>query len=308
MRFHEKLSGLWPRRRPLPDLIAERPESYRRSGDFLIFHANSPDDFDWMERRIQSHGFYERPGPWGYGIDKDKAVLGSFVAALGVEDMLELGCGDGGTLACASHLGVRSAGLDISAFARSKAKRKVRRTIRLGDLLEVHNLPKTELVCAFDLIEHISPNKLDAYLSKIADLLKPGGVVVFNTPAFGDDRIFGLVHTYWLEEWREEERRAQLWRHFPCDQRGYPLMGHLVWADSVWWENLFERHGLKRLETVERALHAKFDDVMSYSEARRSYFVLGKDKGDARERGLEAAVGRFDLQGALERCASLIDR
>jgi hypothetical protein len=307
----EFFGDILPRRKrpvpPLPSIQAERPERYFRSGEFLVFNAAEERDFDWLEQRILSDGFYEQPGPWGYGVDKDKTVLAAFVAALGVRELLEVGCGDGGALLCADRLGVKISGLDISAYARSLANPRVRRKIRVGDLLEV-DLPKTSLICAFDLIEHISPNRIDAFMGRVRDLLEDGGLAVFNTPAFGDDPVFGLVHNYWLEEWRGEQNQGRLWRHFPCYETGFPLMGHLIWADWRWWEALFRRHGLRRLEAVERALHAKFDEAMSYSEARKSYFVLGRNVDDARSGELCASVDRFDLDHALARCADLIDR
>jgi hypothetical protein len=292
----------------LPNLIAKRPDRYSRSGDFVIFTSASSEDYDWLENAIIEYRFYERPGPWGYGIDRDKVVLASFAASLGLKDMFEMGCGDGSVLACVERLGMSGSGLDISSYARSCARPEVREKILLGDLLETDDVPRAELTCAFDLIEHISPNKIDRFLSKLCSVVDHEGVVVFNTPAFGNDRIFGLVHGYWIQEWRAAHQRGQLWRSFPCDEMGFPLMGHLIWADSIWWEALFERHGLHRLDLVERSLHAKFDRTMDYSAARKSYFVLSRDAGAERVRALCAAIERFDLERACASCDDLIAR
>jgi hypothetical protein len=291
----------------LPRIIEDHPDKYSRLGEFLVFNAADNGDFDWLESRILSDGFYEQPGPWGYGVDKDKAVLAALVASFGAREMLEVGCGDGGTLLCANRLGVKVRGLDVSTYSRSRAKWRVRGKIRVGDLLNAR-LAKTPFLCAFDLVEHISPTRIDAFMDRVHDLLEDGGLAVFNTPAFGDDPVFGLIHTYWLDEWRGEEREGQLWRHFPCYDNGFPLMGHLIWADWRWWTALFERHGLRRLEAVERRLHAKFDAAMSYSEARKSYFVLGRNVDDGRIADLCASVDQFDLDHALARCAKLLDR
>ena len=89
---------------------------------------------------------------------------------------------------------------------------------------------------------------------------------------------------------------------------GFPLMGHLIWADSVWWELLFARHGLARLDAVEVSLHSKFDAAMNYSDARKSYFVLGKGVSEARSRELCEAVDRFDPRAAVEACSGLFTR
>jgi SAM-dependent methyltransferase len=276
-----------------------RPDRYHRAGEFLIFEARNPGDFDWMESEIARLGYYEQLGPWGYGVDFDKTVLASMIRALGTTRFLELGCGDGSVLACAARIGIAGTGVDISVSSKERALPHIRDQIKLGDLLAIPDLKPMELICAFDLIEHISPNKIDAFLSRVVSLMEDGGLLFLNTPAFGDDRIFGLVHTYWLDEWKGEDKRSKLWLQFPCYDNGLPLMGHLVWADWTWWERLFERHGMRRLDDLERALHAKFDAVMSYSDARRSYFVLGKNVAAAREAELCERVASFDLDASL---------
>ena len=144
------------------------------------------------------------------------------IASLGVSEMFEIGCGDGSVITCAEQLGIASAGIDISAHARSRAKAGTMEKIRLGDLLEAEDLRPMELTCAFDLVEHISPNKIDAFIRKVRSLATRGGLVIFNTPAFGNDRIFGLIHTYWLSEWMSPMARGTLWTTLPCDENGSP--------------------------------------------------------------------------------------
>jgi SAM-dependent methyltransferase len=286
--------------------VEARPERYRRSGDFLIFDAASDGDFDWLESEIARLGYYERAGPWGYGIDLDKTVLAAMIQSLGAAKFLELGCGDGSVLACANLLNIEGAGLDISAFARDRAQPEVQERIILGDLLTTPGLQPAELICAFDLIEHISPNKIEPFMRRLVELMPPGGLLLLNTPAFGDDRIYGLVHGYWIDEWKGDDKRSKLWRQFPCCDDGLPLMGHLIWADWQWWEGLFAANGLRRLDAVERSLHAKFDATMSYSEARRSYFLLGKDVNAQREADLCVLVDGFELERTLEALSVLL--
>lgn len=288
--------------------IDNRPERYRRSGEFLIFDAATRRDFDWLEGEISRLGYYEKVGPWGYGVDFDKTILAAMIQSLGVGSFLELGCGDGGVLACADCLGIKGTGLDISAFARDRARPEVRERIILGDLLTTQELTPTELICAFDLIEHISPNKIAAFMRRLVKLMPDGGLLLLNTPAFGDDRIFGLVHSYWIDEWKGHDQRPQLWRQFPCYDDGLPLMGHLIWANWRWWEGLFAANGLRRLDSVERCLHAKFDAAMSYSDARKSYFLLGKRVHAELESELCASVTAFDLEQTLERLRPLLTR
>ena len=61
------------------------------------------------------------------------------------------------------------------------------------------------------------------------------------------------------------------------DDRGYPIHGHLAWADAAWWTRRFEQAGFTRDVEIERALHHKYDGYMAKrSPARRAYFVFGK--------------------------------
>ena len=67
------------------------------------------------------------------------------------------------------------------------------------------------------------------------------------------------------------------------DEEGYPIHGHLAWADAGWWTTRFEEAGFTRDVDVERAFHAKYDSYMEKrSPARRAYFVFGKKATAAR--------------------------
>ena len=67
------------------------------------------------------------------------------------------------------------------------------------------------------------------------------------------------------------------------DEQGYPIHGHLAWADAGWWTRQFEQAGFTREVEIERAFHRKYDGYMEKrSPARRAYFVFGKKESAAR--------------------------
>jgi hypothetical protein len=82
----------------LPDLRPLRPESFvGRSPtwggpDLLAFEAREPGDFDWMERMLLTHGYYEHEGVWDLALGFDKHL--PWVPKLlvdGSQDARELG-------------------------------------------------------------------------------------------------------------------------------------------------------------------------------------------------------------------------
>jgi hypothetical protein len=132
---------------------------------------------------------------------------------------------------------------------------------------------KADLLVALDVIEHLNPNKLPAYLERLGKWLAPNGFAFVNLPAFGPDDVFGCVHTFWVEAWRDDFARGTIFSSLLCDESGYPHCGHLIWAGTNWWEKTFAQFGFAREREIERILHDIFDPWLT-SEARRSSYVL----------------------------------
>lgn len=266
----------------LPDLLAEAPGRFREltndAGEPVrVYHADSPADFDWLERAIIDNGYYERPNIWGNEVDLDKRVVAEMIAALGGETALEIGCATGAVLECLADLGMLAQGLDISELARAGARDDIRPRIHLGDLLTVTLPHPYDVVYGMDVFEHLNPNRLDEYLRRVADLLTPDGVFMTNLPAFGADPVFGTVFPLDLPSWRDDDAADRPFADMPVDPQGYPYHGHLVWASAGWWQRRVEAAGLHRLPVLEHALHRRYDDhFLVNAPARRSFFVFAK--------------------------------
>lgn len=266
----------------LPDLVAMRPELYelahstgnRTGRPVRALRAGDPGDIDWVERMIRQHGYYEMPNAWHLEVDTDKQVLGQIIAAFQPTRSLELGCSSGAVLSVLDELGIAAEGIDISTSSRGRAAPAVRPRIHYGDLLSVDLLPGYDVFCGFDIFEHLNPGHLGRYLDRIGGLLRPGGFVVTNIPAYGEDEVFGTAFTPELVAWQERDGTYDLW---PVDACGFPHLGHLVWATSAWWTKRFTDAGLTRVVDVERAIHGRYGAWMSASApARRSFFVFAR--------------------------------
>lgn len=280
----------------LPDLRALRPEAYEERPDksgvaVLTFHARAPADFDWLEEQIIGNGYYDKPGVWGSEVNLDKRLMAEMIAGLRPARVLDFGCASGAVLVALGALGIRAEGVELSPAAAARADRRVRRSIHVGDLLEVDLPERYDVVCGLDIYEHLNPNRLDEYVSRVADLLAPGGFALCNIPAFGDDEVFGSVFPHTMADWDAEAARGQPFSHLPVDPEGYPYHGHLVWADSRWWVERWTRAGLRRQRDLEHAMHERYDEHLARSApARRSFYVFSKDADAARVAALTEEI------------------
>ncbi len=266
--------------RALPNLVAMRPEQYRRAIDrtnghsILTFNATEAADFDWLESAILAHGYYELPGVWQLHVDFDKRVVAEMIVSLGAKRVLELGCAAGAILECLAEAGVHAEGVEISAMAIAKAAESVRPRIHQGDLLSLGLDQTYDLVVGLDVYEHLNPNRLGRYIERIVDITVDNGLVFCNIPAFGPDPEFGAPFPLYLDAWNDA---CQPFQVLHTDDLGYPIHGHLIWARAAWWAEQFEARGLIREHEIERALHGKYDRYIERrSPARKAFFVFGK--------------------------------
>jgi hypothetical protein len=282
----------------LPNLVVQRPEKYRRVIDrtngnsILTVEAASPEDLDWLETAIIANGYYEKPGVWVLEVNFDKRLVAEMLASFAPAASLELGCASGAVLQCLDEVGIAGEGVEISSMAIAKAADTVRPRIHQGDLLALDLPRKYDLLFGLDIFEHLNPNKLHTYVQRIAEVTTDDAYLFCNIPAFGADPLFGTVFPFYVDGWTEDAAAGRAFRSLHTDEEGYPLHGHLAWADAPWWTARFEQAGFIRDVDVERAFHAKYDGYMEKrSPARRAYFVFGKKKTAARRAAVVERIG-----------------
>lgn len=242
----------------------------------LAFKIRDASDFDWLEQAIIENGYYEVPHIWPLRVDRDKRVMAEIVASLSQGGrVLELGCASGAVLEGLALRGLDFAGVDISHMARQRASDAVRDHISLGDILIVDLEPGFDTVFGLDIFEHLNPNRLDNYLARLRDLLTDGGLLFANIPGFGKDEIFGEIFPRYVPEWDVDAAAGRPFQYLHVDQEGYPIHGHLIWAESSWWVDQFAKADLVRRPLIETALHVKYDEHMTVrSPARRCFYVF----------------------------------
>ncbi len=261
-----------------------RPSSYHIVDDLfspnkiLVFTAETDGDLDWLESMILEHGYYEKPGVWSFSIDTDKKVMAEIMSAFQPNRALEIGCANGTVMKCLYDMNILCEGIEISTRAINKAFPEIKNNIYKGDILELNLPEKYNLIFGLDVFEHLNPNRIADYINKIYQILIDGGYLFCNIPAFGCDPIFGTVFPVYIKEWEADISQGRYFSQLHVDAQGYPIHGHLIWADYQWWVKQFEQSGFQREVEIEKAFHEKYDDYMDKtSVARKSYFIFSKN-------------------------------
>ncbi|HEX6123279.1 MAG TPA: class I SAM-dependent methyltransferase [Ktedonobacterales bacterium] len=96
--------------------------------------------------------------------------------------LLDVGCGTGAFLAEAARLGWDVAGVELTAEAAALARELSGFEVRSGDICEGQVFPPHafEVVTLWGVLEHVPDPQ--ALLLASMELLRPGGVVLFETP------------------------------------------------------------------------------------------------------------------------------
>lgn len=302
--FRARMMAALVPRVELPDLTRSMPDRYERvdvnGAAMTVFRGESDEDVALMQSLIEQHRYYDRFDVWSPVIDPDKEVTASIVLGLGARSCFELGCFTGPVLSLLAEAGLAVRGSEVSHHALAFAYPSVRDDILFGDVLSLDFRRRFDVVLCMDVLEHLSPLQLDEYLARLVSLMEADGYLYLNSPMWGPDPVFGVVSDPFLDEWRRVGD-ASFWRHWPCDEKGWPEHGHLVWASPSWWTAKFAAHGLIRDIPLEQTIHRCLAAFFAKAPSRRSLFVLRRA-----ECGQSSASLASALDASLSQCAGLI--
>jgi SAM-dependent methyltransferase len=170
-------------------------------------------------------------------------------------DILDVGCGWGVVLDELERRSYRAVGLDISRRILERLDRSGRDLIE-ADLTQSlpPNVKQYSAVIALDLIEHLDDDR--AAVWKLAQLTKPGGVIIISVPALPD--LFSEFDVV------QGHRR----RYLPGTLREACSDSNLVLEQIFWWGSWLVPL-LRRRRSRSRSCNG-----MSPSEIYRRYLAL----------------------------------
>ena len=263
-----------PAHSTLPNLVVQRPERYRRTIDrsngqsILVFDVASAADIDWLEHAILDQRLLR--AAWRLGARRRLRQARSSPRCWRRSrrrPRSSSAAPSGAVLQCLRRAREsRREGVDISAMAIAQAvrARPCRGSTRATSCRWTCR-SSYDLLFGLDVFEHLNPNKLDAYIAPHRRRHERRRVSLLQHP--GVRRGRGLrngVSVLRRRLERRTRRRGRPLRGIHVDEHGYPIHGHLVWADAAWWtrairaRRLHARRGDRaRVPPQVRRLHGK---------------------------------------------------
>jgi len=167
-------------------------------------------------------------------------------------NLLEIGCGTGEFLLLAKKTGFNVTGIEISQSSTDIANSKLENASVICGSLENMELPEHSFdICVlFDAIEHVR-SPVDT-LSKIHNLLKPGGVIFMATPS--------------LDSWSGRLMKSN-WMEFKTE--------HLSYFDSQTMQNILVKTGFEHVSITPNYKYLQIDYIKKHFEKFKVPFFTG---------------------------------
>lgn len=107
--------------------------------------------------------------------------LARFASPTSHPRLLEVGCMHGDFIYQARGAGYDAGGADLSSTAVEEANRRMPGAVRLATLDEDYADASLDVIAAFNVVEHM--DRPDLFLAQVMRVLRPGGVLIAETPA-----------------------------------------------------------------------------------------------------------------------------
>lgn len=156
----------------------------------IQYHYDVSNDFYglWLDKqKVYSCAYFRDPGMSLETAQQAKLDLVCRKLALKPgERFLDIGCGWGGLIFwAAEHYGVNALGVTLSNNQHDHVKDEIkargiqgRVEVRVMDYRDVPELGAFDKIASIGMVEHVGRKNLTAYFRRIAELLKPGGLLL----------------------------------------------------------------------------------------------------------------------------------
>ena len=140
---------------------------------------------DYFEGKIFGKGYGQYLSQQSWRLEKAKRLLNiilekNFLTHDSEIKLLDIGAGYGFFRKAAEEAGIKTTGLEISAYANQASKELFGLSAVKGEIQDYFPGNKFEIICAFDVIEHFQ--NPDSLIENIIRLLKKNGTLAIRTP------------------------------------------------------------------------------------------------------------------------------
>jgi SAM-dependent methyltransferase len=170
-------------------------------------HVDFEERTKYLDEALHADARHERVSPPFLGSKVRNDMLRSFLAPAPQDRVLDLGCGSGRALLWNRDWESTTAGIDIAPYFAQEARAGV--NLLLGDLRRLPFADGTfTKAYSLDVLEHLSPDALQAMLTEAARVLAPGGQLFVYTHVRKNARI--AVALKWINALARRLERAGL--------------------------------------------------------------------------------------------------
>ena len=156
--------------------------------------------------------------------------------------LLEIGFMNGNFLYQARQIGYKVHGLDLSESAVSVAGAKLGNCVEQGTLDETYPHNSVDIVAAFNVIEHM--NAPDIFLNNVKRVLKPGGLLVLETPS--QESLYHYI--MFLRGRIDPDKKIEI---------GLYPGGHMFKFGKKAWRNILSKRGYTVVHSTPRSTSIK---------------------------------------------------
>ncbi|MCH5203856.1 MAG: class I SAM-dependent methyltransferase [Oscillospiraceae bacterium] len=165
--------------------------------------------------------------------------------------IVDIGCGRGEMLECAYKRGISCVGVDINEACCNYCKDRGFNAVHSDAVEYLSGLEgnSVDAVTAFQLIEHISTDMLNNIIKEALRVLKPGGMLIMETPYSRNVEVG--TYSFYIDPTHRRPVNGDFVK-FLCEERGYSSVSFFMWKEKeieAWLNSVYGAETTKALES-----------------------------------------------------------
>lgn len=157
--------------------------------------------------------------------------------------VVDLGCGRGEWLTLLLKNGYNGIGIDLNDISLQYCNANGVVTAKMDAVEYLKTLPResVKLLTSFQLVEHISTNRLIELFAEIGRVMRPGGLVIIETPNPVNLNVGAA--SFYLDPTHKRQTHPELLRFF-AEQNGLSDIEIVYWQQEdieKWWESVWTK-------------------------------------------------------------------